>query len=77
MGRQAKEFQAFSALTDRLLAVPRETLQKRLKEHREAPPVGAKRGPKPKAKPSAQARCLGRPRLFCITRARFRSSVLR
>ena len=54
MGRQPKEFQAFSALTDRLLAVPRETLAKRLKEHREAQPTGAKRGPKPKAtRPSA------------------------
>ncbi len=54
MGRPPKEYQAFSALTDRLLAVPRETLEKRLKEHREAPPVGAKRGPKPKAtRPSA------------------------
>lgn len=52
MGRPAKEFQAFSTLTDRLLAVPRETLQQRLKEHRDAPPVGAKRGPKPKAKPA-------------------------
>ena len=54
MGRPPKEYQAFSTLTDRLLAVPRETLQKRLKEHRDAPPVGAKRGPKPKAtRPSA------------------------
>jgi hypothetical protein len=48
MGRPPKEFQAFRTLTDRLLAVPKETLDKRLKEHREAPPVGAKRGPKPK-----------------------------
>ena len=50
MARQPKEFQAFSALTDRLLAVPREALAKRLKEHRDTPPAGAKRGPKPKAK---------------------------
>jgi hypothetical protein len=56
MGRPPKEFQAFSTLTDRLLAVPRETLAKRLKEHREAPPVGAKRGPKPKATASAVGR---------------------
>lgn len=52
MARTPKEFQVFSALTDRLLAVPRETLERRLKEHREAPPVGAKRGPKPKQKPA-------------------------
>jgi hypothetical protein len=49
MGRPPKEYKAFATLTDRLLAVPRETLEKRLKEHRESPPVGAKRGPKPKA----------------------------
>ena len=53
MGRPPKEYQAFSALTDRLLAVPRETLDKRLKEHRDAPPVGAKRGPKRGPKPKA------------------------
>lgn len=52
MVRRSNECEAFEALTDRLLAVPRETLQKRLKEHREAPPVGAKRGPKPKPKPA-------------------------
>ena len=54
MARPPKEFHAFSTLTDRLLAVSRATLQKRLKEHREAPATGAKRGPKPKAtRPSA------------------------
>ncbi len=54
MPRQPKEYQTFSALTERLLAVPRDTLAKRLKEHREAPSTGAKRGPKPKAtRPSA------------------------
>lgn len=56
MARPPKEFQAFSRLTDRLLAMPRETLQKRLKEHREAPPSGAKRGPKPKATASGVGR---------------------
>ena len=56
MGRSPKEYQAFSTLTDRLLAVPRETLDRRLKEHREAPPVGAKRGPKPKATASGVGR---------------------
>jgi hypothetical protein len=53
MARRPKEFQAFSTLTDRLLAVPKQTLDKRLKEHRDAPPVGAKRGPKPHAKPAS------------------------
>ena len=52
MSRKPDEYQAFRTLTDRLLAVPRETLDKRLKEHREAPPVGAKRGPKPRTKPA-------------------------
>jgi len=52
MARQPKEFVSFVTLTERLLAVPRETLEKRLKEHREAPRVGSKRGPKPKAKPA-------------------------
>jgi len=36
MSRPPKEYRAFATLTDRLLAVPRETLQKRLAEHREA-----------------------------------------
>ena len=49
MGRRPKDYEAFLTLTDRLLAVPRETLQKRLKEHHESPQIGAKRGPKPKA----------------------------
>ena len=53
MARAPKEFQVFSTLTDRLLAVPRETLAKRLKEHRDAPPSGAKRGPKPHTKPAS------------------------
>ncbi|MEZ5291633.1 MAG: hypothetical protein R2745_11145 [Vicinamibacterales bacterium] len=35
MPRQPKEFQGFSRLTDRLLAVPRETLEKRIQQHRE------------------------------------------
>jgi len=52
MARQNRDYQAFAALTKRLLGVPRETLEKRLKEHREAPRVGSKRGPKPKAKPA-------------------------
>lgn len=56
MARPQKEYQAFSTLTGRLLAVPKETLEKRLKERRDAPPVGAKRGPKPKATASVVGR---------------------
>ena len=52
MSKPPTELHEFSTLTTRLLAVPRETLEKRLKEHREAPRVGSKRGPKPKAKPA-------------------------
>lgn len=52
MGRPTKDFQAFSTLTDKLLAVPREVLEARLKEQRAAPRVGAKPGPKPKTKPA-------------------------
>lgn len=56
MGRPPKDLKAFVTLTDRLLAVSKETLDKRLKEHREAPSVGAKRGPKPKASASGAGR---------------------
>lgn len=56
MSRRPREYQAFVTLTDRLLAVPKETLDRRLKEHREAPPVGAKRGPKPKPTASGVGR---------------------
>jgi hypothetical protein len=49
MARPSKEYQAFRDLTDRLLAVPRATLEKRLAEHREqADKNPRKRGPKPK-----------------------------
>ena len=51
MGRQSKEYQAFVQLTDKLLAVPRATVEKRLAEHREkvaAQDPESKRGPKPK-----------------------------
>ena len=47
MGRWPKEFSAFVRLTDRLLEVPRETLEKRLAEYREqAAQKVRKRGPK-------------------------------
>jgi hypothetical protein len=50
MGRPSKEFQAFRELTDRLLAVPREKIQERITQHREASAKNPnKRGPKPKA----------------------------
>jgi hypothetical protein len=50
MARPTKEYQAFRDLTDRLLAVPRETLERRIAEHREQTEQNPhKRGPKPKA----------------------------
>ena len=50
MARPSKEYQAFRDLTDRLLAVPRATVEKRIAEHREqAAKNPRKRGPKPKA----------------------------
>jgi hypothetical protein len=36
MGRPSKEFHVFRDLTDRLLAVPRATIQNRLSQHRDA-----------------------------------------
>lgn len=49
MGRPSKEYQAFTRLTDRLLAVPRAEVQKRLDAYREqAAKNPRKRGPKPK-----------------------------
>ncbi len=53
MGRPSKEFQAFRDLTDRLLAVPRATIQERIaKEQDHSAKNPRKRGPKPKIKPS-------------------------
>jgi len=50
MARPSKEYQAFRDLTDRLLAVPRATVEKRIAEHRErAAKNPRKRGPKRKA----------------------------
>jgi hypothetical protein len=49
MPRTSKEFDAFTALTDRLLKVPRAEIQKRVAEHKEqAAKNPRKRGPKPK-----------------------------
>lgn len=51
MARPSKEYHAFVKLTDRLLAVPRAEIQKRVAEHREqAAQNPNKRGPKPKVK---------------------------
>jgi len=50
MGKQSNEFAAFVKLTDRLLAVPRAELEKRIAQHREESAKNPrKRGPKPKA----------------------------
>jgi hypothetical protein len=49
MGRPPKEYQTFTSLVDRLLSVPKETLQKRLDTYRVAAAKNPrKRGPKPK-----------------------------
>jgi hypothetical protein len=50
MARPTKEYQAFTALVDRLLTVPKETLDKRIEEYqKQAAKNPRKRGPKPKA----------------------------
>lgn len=55
--KKQSEYQAFTALVDRVLAVPHSVIQGRIDEHRkEADKNPRKRGPKAKAKPSASAR---------------------
>lgn len=50
MGRHPKEYQAFRELTDRLLAVPRATIQERQARYLEKTAKNPrKRGPKPKS----------------------------
>ena len=50
--RQSKEYREFVKLTDRLLAVPRDVIQRRIDAHRKAAAKNPnKRGPKPKVKP--------------------------
>ena len=50
MARPTKEFSEFARLTNRLLAVPRDVIQKRIEQHREQTAKNPrKRGPKPKA----------------------------
>jgi hypothetical protein len=47
--RTSREFNRFAALADRLLAVPRADVERRIAEHREqAAKNPRKRGPKPK-----------------------------
>ena len=49
MARPSKEYSEFVRLTDRLLAVPRADVEKRIAQHREeAAKNPRKRGPKPK-----------------------------
>jgi len=53
MPRPTKEYQAFRDLTDRLLAVPKSTLDAKVQAHKEQAALNPhKRGPKPKIKPS-------------------------
>lgn len=53
MGRQSKEFQAFTATVDRLLTVSKTELDRRMAAYKaEADKNPRKRGPKPKVKPS-------------------------
>ena len=56
MARQSKEYRAFTQFIDRLLAVPRATIEQRMAEYRErAAKNPRKRGPKPKASASHDA----------------------
>jgi hypothetical protein len=49
MARTSKEYQAFTSLVDRLLTVPKATVDKRIAEHQKrAAKNPHKRGPKPK-----------------------------
>lgn len=55
--KHSKEFDAFTGLVDRVLAVPHSVIQERIEKHRrEADKNPRKRGPKAKAKPSVSAR---------------------
>lgn len=55
--KQSREFDAFTELVDRVLAVPHSVVKERLEEHRrQADKNPRKRGPKRKVKPSASSR---------------------
>jgi hypothetical protein len=61
MARVLREFQAFTSLVDRLLAVPKETLDRRVAAHKaEAARNPRKRGPKPKGVTPSASRASGR-----------------
>jgi len=52
--KHSTEFDAFTKLVDRVLAVPRSVIQERVEEHRKHVDANPnRRGPKRKAKPSA------------------------
>lgn len=51
MARTSKEYQAFTSLVDRLLAVPKADVDRRVAEHKERAALNPnKRGPKPKVR---------------------------
>jgi hypothetical protein len=55
--KHSNEYDEFTELVDRVLAVPHSVIQERVAEHRkQADRNPRKRGPKAKAKPSASAR---------------------
>ena len=57
--KRSKEFEAFTNLVDRVLAVPHSVIQERVAKHRkEAAKNPKKRGPKPKTS-SASSRASG------------------
>ncbi len=54
MARPAKEYQAFTSLVDKLLTVPKSTIQERHAEHKKRAALNPrKRGPKSKSTSSA------------------------
>ena len=60
MARPSKEYQAFAAMTARLLSVSKETLNQRLAEYNERAALNPnRRGPKPKVKRPSASRAKG------------------
>jgi hypothetical protein len=60
MARPSKEYQAFTALTKRLLSVSKDTLNERLAEYKEQAALNPnRRGPKPKVKRPSASRVKG------------------
>lgn len=58
--KHSKEFEAFTSLVDKVLAVPHSVIQERVDEARkQADKNPRKRGPKRKTKPSASSRAFG------------------